>query len=106
MADAPGKVATKDEETEANQSTALRSWQPFDTLRREMDRLFDDFDRGFLPAAFRRSSFGLEPFWRQDFAWATKPAVDVVEKEKAYEIIAELPGLDERDIEVSSPTSA
>jgi HSP20 family protein len=100
MADAPSKVAAKHEETEASQSTALRSWQPFDALRREMDRLFDDFGRGFLPATFRRSSLGFEPFGRQDFAWASKPAVDVVEKEKTYEIIAELPGLDEGDIEV------
>src|SRR5262249_40438990 len=30
----------------------------------------------------------------------TMPAVDVVEREKAYEITAELPGLDEKNIEV------
>jgi HSP20 family protein len=74
MADAPAKVATKHEETEAKHSTALRLWHPFDTLRREMDRFFEDFDRGFWPAPFRRSSFEFEPLWRQDFVWATKPA--------------------------------
>jgi HSP20 family protein len=29
------------------------------------------------------------------------PAVDVVEKEKEYQLLAELPGLDEKDVEVS-----
>jgi len=100
MADAPSKVAPKQEETEARHLQALRPWHPFDTLRREMDRLFEDFDRDFWPTPFRRSSFALDPLWRQDFASATKPAVDIVEKEKAYEITAELPGLDEKDIEV------
>jgi len=100
MADAPNKVATKHEETEARHSTEVRPWHPFDTLRREMDRLFEDFDRGFWPAPLRRPSFELEPIWRQDFGWAAKPAVDIVEKDKAYEITAELPGLDEKEIEV------
>lgn len=100
MADAPSKVATKHEETEVKHSTALRPWHSFDTLRREMDRLFEDLDRGLWPAAFRRSLFAFEPFGRHDFASATKPAVDIVEKEKAYEMTAELPGLDEKEIEV------
>jgi len=65
-----------------------------------MDRLFEDFDRDFWPTPFRRPSFALDPLWRQDLAWANNPAVDIVEKEKAYEITAELPGLDDKDIEV------
>ena len=32
--------------------------------------------------------------------WGTAPAVDVVESEKAYEIKAEMPGMDEKNIEV------
>jgi HSP20 family protein len=32
--------------------------------------------------------------------WAATPAVDVVESEKAYEVTAELPGMDEKNIEV------
>jgi HSP20 family molecular chaperone IbpA len=30
----------------------------------------------------------------------TMPAVDVVESEKAYEVTAELPGMDEKNIEI------
>ena len=41
----------------------------------------------------------LEPFWRGEEGLA--PAVDVVEGEKAYEVTAELPGMDEKDIEVT-----
>jgi HSP20 family protein len=33
-------------------------------------------------------------------AWPATPAVDVAEKDKAYEITAELPGLDEKNVEV------
>jgi HSP20 family protein len=33
-------------------------------------------------------------------SWAPAPAVDIVEGDKAYEISAELPGMDEKSIEV------
>ena len=62
---------------------ALQVWQPFEGFRREMDRLFEDFGRSFWQPS--RRSF---------------PAVDVVESESAYEIKAEMPGMDERNIEV------
>jgi HSP20 family protein len=69
---------------------------PFENLRREIDRLFDDF-RGW---PFGRAAFDMEPFWRSEAGWSKAPAVDIVEKDKAYEITAELPGLDERNIDV------
>ena len=70
----------------------------FESLRRKIDRLFEDFDRGFWRSPFRHSAFDIEPFWRRECAAA--PAVDIVEKDNAYEVTAELPGLDEKDIEV------
>jgi HSP20 family protein len=70
--------------------------RPFGSLRREMDRLFDDFDRGFLGFPFRRTVSEWEPRWLSDLS----PAVDIVEKGQAYEITAELPGLDENNIEL------
>ncbi len=99
MADAATKLTVRHEEKEKQRPTAVQPWYPFDTLRREMDRLFNDFDRGFWATPFRRSLFDVEPLWRQEFAGA-KPAADIVEKDKAYEITVELPGLDEKDIEV------
>src|SRR5262249_14714840 len=37
---------------------------------------------------------------RGEVGWGKAPAVDIVEKEKAYEITAELPGMDESNIDV------
>ena len=59
---------------------------PFLALRREMDRMFDDFFRGFdFPMSWRAG-------------W---PHVDVNETADDFKISAELPGMDPKDIEVS-----
>jgi HSP20 family protein len=93
----PTKVPVKTEKTSA---LAPQAWRPFEALRREVDRLFDDFDGGFLRWPAGRSSFNVAPPWRGDLSWPATPAVDLVETEKAYEVSAELPGLDEKNIEV------
>ena len=73
-------------------------WQSF---RSELDRLFDRFDAGFRVPSMRRM-FDLEPFWRYETSFDFNvPAVDVSEDDKAYKITAELPGLDEKNIEVT-----
>ncbi len=41
-----------------------------------------------------------QPFDRLVSSWPTTPAVDFVEKDREYEISAELPGLDEKNVEV------
>jgi HSP20 family protein len=74
--------------------------RPFDSLRREIDRLFDDFGNRFWRFPFRRSVFDTEPFWWGEVAEGTAPAVDIVEKDDAYEVTVELPGMDEKNIEV------
>jgi HSP20 family protein len=71
-------------------------WRPFGSLRREIDRLFEDFDRGFLSLPFGRSLSEWEPRWLGQMA----PAVDIAEKDRVYEITAELPGLDQNNIEL------
>src|SRR6185437_10224839 len=40
-------------------------------------------------------------FWRRDFAFPVTPAVDIVEKDHAFELTAEIPGLDAKNIELS-----
>lgn len=70
-------------------------WQGF---RSEMDRLFDRFGGFGLPSM--RRMFDLAPSLEPTFS-VNVPAVDVTEDDKAYKIAAELPGLDEKDIEVS-----
>jgi HSP20 family protein len=77
-----------------------KTWHPFDTFRQELDRLIDDFDTGAWMSPFRRSVFSL-PRWSREFHFAgNAPAVDIVEKESFFEITAELPGMDEKNIEV------
>jgi HSP20 family protein len=59
---------------------------PFTALRREMDRMFDEFSRGFgTPSAEVENGF-------------LAPRMDVAETEKGLEITAELPGVDPKDI--------
>ena len=39
-------------------------WRPFADLRRQMDRLFDDFQWGSWPSPLGRTILDTEPFWR------------------------------------------
>lgn len=101
MAEPATKVPVKKtEETPVERSTALQAWRPFESLRREIDRLFADFDQDYWRLPFRRSIFDVEPFWRRELTWGGTPIVDIVEKNNAYEVTAELPGMDEKNIEV------
>jgi HSP20 family protein len=45
--------------------------------------------------------FGMEPFGRRELTWGRAPVVDVAERENEYEITAELPGMEEKDIELT-----
>jgi HSP20 family protein len=71
------------------------SWRNF---RSEMDRQFDRFSDSGLPSM--RRMFELAPA-ETSFSF-NAPAVDVIEDDKAYKISAELPGLEEKDIDVSA----
>jgi HSP20 family protein len=98
MAEPVSKLPSK-----TGSETTLRTtgeWPPLTNLRREIDRLFEDFGFGGGRRAVGRTLFDLEPFWRGDLSFTKAPAVDVVEKDKEYEITAELPGLDENNVEV------
>jgi HSP20 family protein len=72
---------------------ARSAWHPIGTLKSEIDRLFEGFGRDF----WRAPDF--EPFWSGKLS--SSFAVDVTEGENAYEITAELPGMDEKNIEVN-----
>jgi HSP20 family molecular chaperone IbpA len=73
---------------------------PFDMLRREIDRVFDDVRSGAFRWPFRRAGMDLEVTWPRPEGWQMAPAMDLVEKDGAFEITAELPGLEERNVEV------
>jgi HSP20 family protein len=97
MTEVPVKTEQKAGEVK---SPALQPWHPVEALRREVDRLFEDFGMDFWRAPSRRSIFNVEPFWRGELKFATAPAVDIVEKDNAFEITADLPGMDEKNVEV------
>jgi HSP20 family protein len=69
-----------------------RETDPFLMLHREMNRLFDEFSRGFGLAPF-----GQERLFGASGGW---PNIEVAETDKEMTVTAELPGLDEKDIDV------
>lgn len=92
-------VTTETKPEMAPPTMQMQMWRPFESLRREVDRLFEDFTTSPFRLPFRRPSFDIEPFWSPE-SWVAVPAMDFVERDNAYEVHAELPGMDERDIEV------
>jgi HSP20 family protein len=66
---------------------ALTPWRGMDVLRREMDRVFDRF---------------FEPRWDEvESAGEWAPKVDVSETKDAVVVKAEIPGVEQKDINVS-----
>ena len=100
MAEPATKLPINTEAAPATQPTNAPDWQPFDALRNQIDRLFHDFQTGFLQAPSYRSLLDIEPFWRRDLGFSVTPAIDIVEKEKAFEVTAELPGLDAKNVDI------
>jgi HSP20 family protein len=73
-------------------STSQEPFDPFLTLHREMNRLFDDVFRGLGPL----SRLG-DSLMEGQFAW---PRLELSETDKAVKVSAELPGLSEKDVQV------
>jgi Molecular chaperone (small heat shock protein) len=66
----------------------LTVWRPFQELRKEIDRLFNEFfSRPLFPEKFE---------W---FEWT--PAIDVSETEDSIIVKADLPGVKPEDIEIN-----
>ena len=62
---------------------------PFAMMQREMNRVFDSFNR----------TWGLGAY--PDFTGAFMPRLDVTEDAKAFTVTAELPGMNEKEIDLS-----
>ena len=99
MADNATRLPVKAEKG-AQKVTTPQAWRPLEGLRREVDRLFEDFRPDFWRAPFRRANFDIAPFWQREWNLTAIPAVDFAEKDNAFEITADLPGMDEKNIEV------
>lgn len=75
-------------------------WRPMEKLRQQVDHLFEDFNRGSGLSAIGNRLFDVEPLWERGSVGRGLPAVDIAEKDDSYEITAELPGIDQKDIEI------
>jgi len=101
MADTTTKLPVQKEEQEAMRPWTPPAWHPLEGLRREVDRLFQSFDHDFKLSSFPRFTQNLAPSMSDmRWMWTTGPAVDFAETDNAYEISMELPGLDDKSIEV------
>jgi HSP20 family protein len=78
---ARNEVTTSEPESGAR---IARRYTPFGALQQEIDRVFDNFVswRGFDRTAFT-------------------PSMEVTETDKEIEVSTELPGMDEKDVEIS-----
>jgi HSP20 family protein len=65
---------------------------PFMRLHREMNRLFDETFRGFDLAPF-----GSDRWFERGMGW---PNIEIGETDKEVKVTAELPGLEEKDVDV------
>lgn len=100
MADVPTKMPVR--MTSAARRAGVRgASHPVDQLRTEVDRLLNDFLRGYWHVPFRHAAVDVEPIWRGDVRFAATPAVDIVDKDEAYKLTAELPGVNEKQVEIS-----
>jgi HSP20 family protein len=71
-----------------NAAVRFTNDSPIVAMQRHMDRVFDDFFRGFDRPLQNAGQLG----------W---PRVDVRETGTEYKVYAELPGLEERDVEIT-----
>jgi HSP20 family protein len=78
----------------ARDMTVQRSddFNPFLTLHREMNRIFDDVFRGF-----DLTPLGTNRLFDRSMGW---PNIEVNETNNEVKVIAELPGLEEKDVQV------
>lgn len=73
-------------------STGRDAFDPFLKLHTEMNRLFDDVFRGFVPLGRAGN-----PLIEGQFAW---PRLEISETDKEVTVSTELPGLSEKDVQV------
>jgi HSP20 family protein len=92
-------MATNPVEVKKTAPTAVPTQDAWQSMRTEMERMFDRF--GFGVPAFRRW-FDMEPALRSEMTITMpNPAIDIAEDDKGYRLSAELPGMTEQDIDIT-----
>jgi HSP20 family protein len=101
-----GPAETTVTEKEAPPLAPAHDWRPLEGIQREFNRMFGDFPWGQWRIPFTRTMVDFEPFWRTEGRLGPIPAVDVIEKDDAYEVTAELPGMTASEVEVKFANGA
>ena len=79
MADPANEVPARSEEKETKSPERSREWEPLQTLRREIDRVFENFHRSL--STFGRTRMEFDPLRLLGGGWGSTPAVNMIEKE-------------------------
>jgi HSP20 family protein len=88
-------------EVKKSQVPAEQRADPWQSFRQEMNRLMNRFDVGFHWPSFGQG-LDVSPLGADGASFEFNiPLVDVAEDEKGFTLTAELPGLDQKDIEVT-----
>lgn len=88
------------QKNEEAQPTQTSGWHPFEVLHREVDKLFEEFGRSGLFQLPTPRLAADDTLFRTVPGWGN-PAVDVTEDDTSYRIDVELPGLDDKHVEVA-----
>jgi len=88
-------IATKNDQKELSKT----GWHPLLKLREEIDHAIEEFQHGWPFSSIGRKS-KLHPLDAAFTFGIQTPALDIVDRKKAIEIKADLPGMDENDINV------
>ncbi len=101
MANKSKKVPVKKEKEAATDVRAHGDWyHPFEAMRREMDRLFEGMTRGW-PRWEELEPTRLLGRAGERASLMVVPRTDVSENGKAYSVSLELPGMEDKDVEIS-----
>jgi HSP20 family protein len=95
----PAKVPVKKDQGAA---APTERWDPLGSLREEVDHLFEDFawEWPVGPFSSRRRRL-LAPLRGFSTGWSVSaPVADIVDLKKEIQVRVELPGMEEKDIEV------
>jgi HSP20 family protein len=99
MVEKAKKVPVKQQASKAVRTGEVEV-HPWDALRRDVNELMESFNRGWANlTAWEPLRGGSLPFWSAKSTHV--PRTDVTDSGKSYDISIELPGMDEKDIEVS-----
>lgn len=83
--------------TQGNRNTM----SPFDVLQDRIDRMFEDFSSGFRMPSLLSTSWPSMPSVFGDGGFDVVPSLDLHETDGQITISAELPGMEEKDIDIS-----